>query len=280
MVMALKPPDVVELDLIDAVVDERKGGKNAAYFLQTQAAWRKRVEEFVAAKGNPETVKPWPGITQHEKKFLNLYGNAKPDSSQGRVLSKLRERTLQLCPACGEGGTPNPLDHYLPKEFYPEFAITAVNLFPMCDICQGKKGTDTTDDQNRRLFLQPYYDGFLDQQVVVLKIEGPFAAPAVVTISSSPGLTPAQAALVQRHVVALEIPVRYPHFFKDQYLRLLRLIGDMRSSGQDVRAQLTNFAKMAAYKSVNSWLHVFYTAVLSNEPLLEYLETAELPPYR
>jgi len=279
MVVPLKPPDVVELDLIDAVVAERKGGRNADFFEEKYAAWRERIEKYISAKGNPEDVRPWPDILPYKKMFLNLYGNPKAGSSHGKVLSKLRERTLQLCPACGEDGTPNTLDHYLPKEDYPEFAITAVNLFPMCDICQGKKLRETTDLHNQRLFLHPYYDDFLGQEVVILKIGGPFQAPTDVLIEPSPVLTLAQSALIRRHLGALEIPARYQHFFRDQYLRLLRLVSDMRSEGQDVRAMLGLFLTMAASKSLNSWPHIFYAAVLSNAALLDYLETAQLPGY-
>lgn len=271
------PGPTLNLDTyIDAVVAERQAGVNAAYFAGVRAAWKARVNVFIDAGGNPETVKPWPAVIPHRQKYLTLYGNAKPGSTQGQVLAQLRNRVLQLCPACGEDGTPNTLDHYLPKESYPELSIAPHNLSPMCDICQGEKSDQTLDGQNRRLFLHPYFDNFLHAQVVVLRIMPPYNAPTT-EIKPHPALTPAERAVVQRHVDGLNVPSRYNHFFKDQYLRLLRLTRDMRLANQNVRESLYAFKAMTAMKSHNSWPHVFYDAVVATEDLLQFLEGGELP---
>ena len=66
------------------------------------------------------------------------------------MLQSLRNHDLQLCPACGEAGAPNTLDHYLPKGKYPHFCVTPHNLFPMCDACQRRKGDRTGDENNPR----------------------------------------------------------------------------------------------------------------------------------
>src|SRR3546814_3004594 len=61
----------------------------------------------------------------------------------------LHVHELNHCPACGEPGTPNTLDHYLPKGRYPHFCVTPLNLFPMCDACQQAKGEKTGDADSR-----------------------------------------------------------------------------------------------------------------------------------
>ena len=279
MVIHLKLPAVDDNEFVDAVVDERQAGRNAAYFNGIHSDWKVRVQSYVAAKGNPEVVKPWPGVAPHKKIFQNLYLSPQEDSVQKPILDALRSRTLQLCPACGEDGTPNTLDHYLPKETYPEFSITPANLFPMCDVCQGEKGTKTVNAGNERLFLHPYFDQFADEQVVALVIGRPFDAPTTIAIEPHPGLDAAQSALVSRHLEELDIARRYHRFFRNEYLRLLRLVQRTREQGQDVRQNLELFRDYALSKSTNAWQHVLYAGVLADAELMAYLETGQLPDF-
>ncbi len=277
MVVRLDRPDMDHDAFIDDVVNERQGGNNANFFNGIKADWKARVQAYVAASGDPCAIKPWPAVLAHAKKFHNLYLKPTENSVQQPMLKKLRSRELQLCPACGEDGTPNTLDHYLPKQSYPEFSITACNLFPMCDICQGEKGTTTVNAANERLFLHPYFDQFVNVQVLHLQIGRPFDAPETISIAPHPGLNAAQAALVARHLNELNISKRYHHFFKSEYIRLLRLVKTMRQKGQNVNEHLQLFCEHALHKSVNSWGHVFYAGVLADAELMTYLEQGNLP---
>lgn len=279
MVVRLDGPNADQDTFIDEVVNQRQGGRNAQFFTGIKAAWKARVQAYVAQRGDPTVIKPWPEVQLHSTKFQNLYLNPAEDSVQRPVLTTLRSRELQLCPACGEDGTPNTLDHYLPKQTYPEFSITAFNLFPMCDICQGEKSTDTVNGANERLFLHPYFDGFIDVQVLHLQIGPPYEAPATMMLTPHPGLELEQTALVARHLEHLAISARYHHFFKDEYLRLLRLVQTIRQKDQDVTASLELFSQHALYKSINSWGHVFYAGVLANPDLMDYLRQGKLPDH-
>jgi len=280
MVIRLKPPAIDYDGFIDTVVAERQAGRNAAYFDGIHASWKTRIQEYLDGRGNPEIVKPWPVVTNENKqKFQNLYSKPREGNVQKPILESLRSRTLQVCPACGEDGTPNTLDHYLPQESYPDFSITPANLSPMCDICQGEKKAKTVNAANERLFLHPYFDEFTDQQVMELALGRPLAAPSTITLRPHQSLDAAQSALVLRHLEELGIGRRYYHFVRDQYLHLLRLTSLMRQQGQDVREQLTNFCAMASFKSVNSWLHVFYAGVLADAELVAYLENGDLPDF-
>jgi len=280
MVMRLPLPHIDYDVFIEDVVSERLGGRNAQYFSDIKDNWKSRTQEYLDNAGNPEVVKPWGLIAREDrKKFSNLYSNPQEGSTQRPVLESLRDRKLQLCPACGEDGTPNTLDHYLPKDSFPEFAITAANLAPMCDICQGEKLIETVTPANERIFLHPYYDEFLDEQVVMLEFAKPLGTPPSLTLRPSQALSPDQAALVSRHLNGLGVMRRYNHFFKDEYMRLLRLTSDMRTRGLNLREQLVNFRNMASYKSVNSWGHVFYAGVISDDDLMAFLERGDLPEF-
>lgn len=66
------------------------------------------------------------------------------------------------CPFCGIG-EPRTLDHYLPKEDFPEFSILSKNLIPICGTCNSSyKGIQWIENGNR-LFIHTYYDIFPDE---------------------------------------------------------------------------------------------------------------------
>lgn len=276
MVMRLQLPKFDSVALVAQVVAERQSGVNRAFFNEIRSEWEQRVQQYIDARGSPGAVQRWGAVQHRSGTFLNLYLNPALGSVQRGVLLALRAHELSICPACGEPGRPNTLDHYLPKVSYPHFCITPVNLFPMCDACQQAKGEKTGNHHSPRFFIHPYFDVFVAQQVLRLDITAPFDAP-VFQLTVADGLDPADADLVRSHIRELEIDQRYAKFFRDTYRRLLRLVDAMRRSGQDVPALLTTFREGVAHPSVNGWEHVFYDAVLRAPALLEYLSTSNLP---
>lgn len=279
MVMMLPAPGVCSLQLVDDVVAERQQGKNAGFFTGISQDWRNRVQAYINGAGSPAVVPTWPDIAFKKNTFLNLYLSPTEGSAQSNMLARMRDHDLLLCPACGEAGAPNTLDHYLPKGKYPHFCVTPYNLFPMCDACQTNKKEKTGDAANPRFFLHPYFDVFVANQVLELSIDPPFDAPTF-DLNPADELTDPQKALVSNHVKELGIISRYARFFRGQHQRLLRLVQQIRTAGLDVEENLTLFRDNAAVPTRNAWEHVFYSAVLSNPDMLNYLVAEELPAYR
>ncbi len=277
--MRLPAPAMCSLQLVDDVVSERQAGINAGFFSGIAEEWRDRVQAYIDAKGSPAVIQTWPDIAHKKNSFLNLYLSPTKGSVQGVMLAAMRAHGLSLCPACGEAGAPNTLDHYLPKEQYPHFCVTPYNLFPMCDACQSHKGEKTGDSVDPRFFLHPYFDVFIANQVIELLIKPPFNAPsfelAPVTV-----LDKTEYYLVSRHLNELGILSRYSHYFRNQHQRLLRLVQGLREANLNVRQHLTIFSTNAAIPTKNAWDHVFYSAVTSNTDMMKYLTHGDLPAFR
>lgn len=280
MVARLPCPTTDDNLFIDSLVVQGQISSDAAFFLKIKSDWKLRVQAYVEAHGDPCLLKPWLEITGQGKTLENLYSSQPPvHSVQKPILDSLRTKELQFCPACGEDGTPNTLDHYLPKNKYPEFAVTSRNLFPMCDICQGKKGSKTVNTANQRLFIHPYFDDFAAHSVVRLTIGRPFESPNAFSIKPQISLTAQQSALIARHLEELGISSRYEKFFKTEYTRLKRLVSRARAKRQDVRERISEFHDYALDKSTNSWAAVFYQGVLDDAELMTFLEHGPLPAY-
>jgi len=114
---------------------------------------------------------PAVSLTRDEKVALVHAYNHKtvPFASLRKHL--MRPVRVARCPFCGisEAST---LDHYLPKEQHPQFAVYSRNLVPCCGHCNGKKGelilNRATDV---RFFLHPYFDCIPEEKFVSLQIK-------------------------------------------------------------------------------------------------------------
>jgi len=279
MVMPLPMPAHCSLQLVTDVIDERRRGRNAAYFEGIRQEWRDRVQAYLQHNGSPEHVPQWHAIPVARKtSFLNLYLSPDEDSAQGRMLTDLKDHGLNLCPACGELGRPNTLDHYLPKGRYPHFCVTPANLFPMCDACQKEKREKTGNAAEPRFFLHPYFDVFLAEQVLTVSIAPPFNSPTF-RMEIADHLNPEQKAVVASHVRELAIEKRFAHYFKNESLRVLKLANMLRQSGLPVESMLRVFENNCREPSLNSWEHVYRVAVVENPAMLDYLANEPLPEF-
>lgn len=86
---------------------------------------------------------------------------------RGDLLNRI---TVARCPFCGISET-STLDHYLPKEQYPEFSIFPKNLVPSCAVCNTRKRDRILDvGTNTRMFLHPCYDPIPDTAFLVVGV--------------------------------------------------------------------------------------------------------------
>jgi hypothetical protein len=77
---------------------------------------------------------------------------------------------LARCPFCGIGEA-STLDHYLPKELHPQFAVYSRNLIPCCSPCNVKKSQRLFDQHTgARVFLHPYYDTIPELRFLALDV--------------------------------------------------------------------------------------------------------------
>ncbi|MCZ2736973.1 HNH endonuclease [Bacillus safensis] len=75
------------------------------------------------------------------------------------------------CAYCGIDGI-DGMDHYIPKEKFPEYAVHPHNLIPACSCCNGKKSDLFLNGSEiqRRAFFNPYFDE-ININILNLEIE-------------------------------------------------------------------------------------------------------------
>ncbi|MGP6175370.1 HNH endonuclease [Corynebacterium sp. A21] len=70
--------------------------------------------------------------------------------------AKILARSRTCC-LCGLRATAE-LDHYLPKELFPEFSAYTLNLVPVCGTCNKQKGEDYRTPDGKPVFIHAYLD--------------------------------------------------------------------------------------------------------------------------
>lgn len=96
------------------------------------------------------------------KKILIDYYENPPKHLGTLITSRRRKHELDSCPYCGKPVSPSTLDHFIPKEDWPEFAIYPDNLVPQCVDCAPIKGPKYYCSQNHcAKFIHPFYGSVL-----------------------------------------------------------------------------------------------------------------------
>ncbi|WGI18378.1 HNH endonuclease [Latilactobacillus sakei] len=86
-------------------------------------------------------------------------------SSSSKALSELKEKIIQSqskfyqskCAYCGIDSI-SCMDHYVPKEKFPEYSIHPYNLIPSCETCNTKKGKLFLQSNGTRYIFNPYFE--------------------------------------------------------------------------------------------------------------------------
>src|SRR3546814_11933268 len=98
-------PTACSLALLDAVIAERQGGANAAFFNGLASEWRERVRAYIERAGSPEFVPRWPKIEPRKRTFIHLYLSRQKGSAQEIVITEmLHAHELKPCPVFGTPG--------------------------------------------------------------------------------------------------------------------------------------------------------------------------------
>ncbi len=159
-------------------------------------AWQNAYDTYRAHGGDPWVVTATPFTPSIKNEQLALYENRK----SGGPLNRIRQTTgIICCPMCGSAST-GSLDHYLPKDDYPEFSVLPCNLVPACALCNsGAKGTTFRGSASPERFLHPYFDKVGGAEVWQTTVIPPYEAPTFGAAAAS-SLDPALKPLVDFHL--------------------------------------------------------------------------------
>jgi len=212
-------------------------------------------------------------LKERETRLKKLY------DSKARVAIDHRDgiRAIErrLCPYCGYN-SPNTLDHFLPKDIYPEFSMYGKNLIPACGDCNNRKGVNVWKDGQRQ-FINPYCDAFLVEECVHLSI-----IPDPVREYEIPlfefdffwnDCTPEEQNIFRAHFAHLEVGENLSRHITTEYFVICdRYTNNGPRDLEGVKDDLECWRRSRRTKAgPNSWEFMLYDAILKNWDLLQYL---------
>lgn len=241
--------------------------KNRPYkgrLVRVRPAVKRRYDEYDAHADQLEN------LTMSTITGVNADALIKCYTSKTGEMSTLRDELLypdiedfDSCPFCGIG-EPTTLDHYLPKENFPEFSVLAKNLIPICGVCNSNYKGSKWIENGQRLFIHTYYDIFPDECFLNASI----TVNNKVTIEFLPiavGNEPYFSDLFDKHFKKLALKKRYRIKAASEISRKRRSLERIFVRGgtaRDVARSLqTEASELEVEYSKNHWKPVLYKAL-------------------
>jgi 5-methylcytosine-specific restriction endonuclease McrA len=287
MVANVSPPRYDFLETLNSIFAER--GQFLPFYRAITDDLTSQFLFYKESNGNPEVISPLSirdytqsdeEAVKRKKSLINLY-YPKADKIPFDIFAEMRRKHgLLFCPSCGEDGAPGTLDHYLPKEHFPELAICLINLTPMCNRCQGEKSSDYLTESGVRMFLHPYFD-VIDECMFEIQILPPFSAPSNFIVSIKGGLEQSLKDVVEQHIQGVAFIERLVEFCESKHLHLLKIMSDDRLDEDPFTAPrlIRKFLRLEKLKADNAWAAIYYQSVLDSPALLDYLDSGVLPEH-
>lgn len=185
---------------------------------------------------------------------------------RGRLLERAESAR---CPFCGISES-STLDHYLPKELYPEFSVYSRNLVPSCGFCNNLKRELIVDnDTGVRVFVHPYFDFIPREDFLNVRVRISNNALILSYRLQRPANMPRRT--FQRlglHFDALGLADRYRRMGLEhlggQYPSLRRAYGDNRDAARVANKLAEEAGDFEEAFGPNYWLAKLYRGLAGN----------------
>lgn len=187
---------------------------------------------------------------------------------RGRPLEDLRNSIFRTaltrnsrCPLC-ERAQVCALDHFLPKNAFPEYSILADNLIPVCERCNRLKG-DECDKVDGLLMFHAYFDEFPDVEILVTEIDVESTVAIRYSLHRSDKIDNLTFTRVEKQFKILGLFDFYQMEAIAELTDQIDLYDETYTSLGDsgLRSTLSALARGAERKGVNHWKAALYRAL-------------------
>ena len=207
------------------------------------------------------------------KELLVDYYTSPPVSLREIIRARRNDHALEECPYCGHPFPPDTLDHFIPKEHWPEYSIYSNNLVPQCKYCAPIKGTQyLCTKEGKPIFIHPIFSDLLSKIKFKVTIQLSGGEPSFgCKFASTEKLAQEERAAVLRHLKRLSVKGRFEGYCRNRY-RFWR--NKVMTRGIDIRAAFRQrVSEMPCEGDFSSnWSRAFLVGALSCHPFIESLE--------
>lgn len=199
--------------------------------------------------------------------LLKLY------SSQRKPIIELKKelttneynQRINTCPNCTINKVAS-LDHYIPKEEFPEFSVNPINLVPCCSICNSKKKENWKDD-NKLLFLNLYSDIIPNSRYLFVDVES--KSEFTFKLKNVSKIDFPLFNVIESHYDRLDLLQRFKEDSDEVISELDILISSARCLISDDKELLNfilnHYSQIEDRDGVNNWKVVLVKAMVNSE---------------
>lgn len=177
-----------------------------AYFQQHYDAFDQTVAAF--------NLPPTPSAKRRLDSLMQEF-YLRPNAELQKLLQERRhDHGLTACPFCGNPLIPDTLDHFLPKEDWPEYAIFTNNLVPQCRACAPIKSRRYfCAIHQRAMFLHPMYSAALASVRFKINVSIRDGNPNFeIKFSAAKATAPIDVQRIEQHLRELKVLARMQEF--------------------------------------------------------------------
>jgi hypothetical protein len=270
-------PHAHDDDLTIQAMAENRALSSFPLLSEYLAAVRGRYRNYVAHRGDAWAVGEPLEMPPALADAMRTHYATEPRGLE--FIANVREAgSPDVCSMCGslKAGT---LDHVLPKESFPEFAVFAPNLVPACD-CNSLRGTRYKGDIPGRRVLHPYFDDFLRTRLVYVQFSGNLNRPLATVQIVEQGLRREDVEAIEFHANAVLERSSLLVWASEKWATLCRepeslllTLPDGAVSEDDVRAALTVRLRGAdrEHKTPNNWYSMVFHGALVSEGAVAHI---------
>jgi hypothetical protein len=213
------------------------------------------------------SLNPYGFDGEDKENLLKLYSSQrKPiiDLKTKLTTNEFNQRN-NTCPNCTIE-TVASLDHYIPKDEFPELSVNPSNLVPCCSTCNSKKKEKWKDEQ-ALLFLNLYSDLIPSTQYLFVKIESEINFKF--ELKNISGIDEDLFKVIESHYCKLDLLQR----FKDnsdeeisEFSLFVSSIQEIMNDKEEIKEFIENhYLKKEAKDGINNWKIVLIRAMINSD---------------
>ncbi|MCX8793812.1 hypothetical protein NOK90_23940 [Vibrio parahaemolyticus] len=215
-------------------------------------------------------------LKEHSDLLIEYY-NKPPLSLNKKLKDRRVNHGLNECPFCGNPSPPDTLDHFVPKNYWPEFSIFPNNLVPQCRGCAPTKGDKFyCSNDNLAMFIHPIYSDLMSKVEFKFYIDfneenNKETIDVKFSIPSDLDNQEESKKRITSHIKSLRIKQRSIVFAQ----RNIRHWKNLLKKGDfDISTVLNSrVSERNIEKVYQNWESALYKCILGNEVFLNYLNS-------
>ena len=147
----------------------------------------------------------------------------------------IQERTINnTCQYCTINAV-NTLDHFIPKQSFPEFSVNPLNLFPCCSECNSKKSNLWLDSNHHHLFLNLYLDELPNKRYLMANFDFQNDIPMVTfSLGNTEKIDNSTYEIIESHFSRLDLLRRMRERSNEEITNIINTIRGYYNLNSDI----------------------------------------------